>query len=59
VQRQQEYVGKKNDPKITIVPTELNVDPVDGYPENNGVHPNTVGYHQIAQMMFAWLMEPL
>lgn len=59
VQRQLEYVGKKNDPKITIVPTELNVDPVDGYPENNGVHPNTVGYHQIAQMMFAWLMEPL
>ena len=59
VQRQLEYVAKKNDPKITIVPTELNVDPVDGYPENNGVHPNTVGYHQIAQMMFAWLMTPM
>ena len=59
VQRQLEYVAKKNDPKIMIVPTELNVDPVDGYPDNNGVHPNTVGYHQIAQMMFAWLMTPL
>ena len=59
VQRQLEYVAKKNDPKISIVPTELNVDPVDGYPDNNGVHPNTVGYHQIAQMMFAWLMTPL
>lgn len=59
VQRQLEYVAKKNDPKIRIVPTELNVDPVDGYPDNNGVHPNTVGYHQIAQMMFAWLMTPL
>lgn len=58
VQRQLEYVAKKNDPKITIVPTELNVDPVDGYPVDNGVHPNTVGYHQIAQMMFAWLMKP-
>ena len=59
VQRQLEYVAKKNDPKIRIVPTELNVDPVNGYPDNNGVHPNTVGYHQIAQMMFAWLMTPL
>lgn len=58
VQRQLEYVAKKNDPKISIVPTELNVDPVDGYPDNNGVHPNTVGYHQMAQMMFAWLMTP-
>jgi lysophospholipase L1-like esterase len=58
VQRQLEYVAKKNDPKIIIVPTELNVDPVDGYPDNNGVHPNTVGYHQIAEMMFAWLMKP-
>jgi lysophospholipase L1-like esterase len=59
VQRQLEYVAKKNDPKISIVPTELNVDPVDGYPDNNGVHPNTVGYHQISQMIFAWLMTPL
>jgi lysophospholipase L1-like esterase len=59
VQRQLEYVAKKNDSKISIIPTELNVDPVDGYPDNNGVHPNTVGYHQIAQTMFAWLMTPL
>jgi lysophospholipase L1-like esterase len=59
VQRQLEYVAEKNDPKISIVPTELNVDPVDGYPEDNGVHPNTFGYHQIAQMIFAWLMKPL
>lgn len=59
VQRQLEYVAKKNDPKITMVPTELNVDPVDGYPDNNGVHPNTEGYHQMAQMMFAWMMTPL
>lgn len=59
VQRQLEYVAKKNDAKISIVPTELNVDPVDGYPDNNGVHPNAVGYHQIAQMIFAWLMKPM
>ncbi|MFO1001126.1 MAG: GDSL-type esterase/lipase family protein [Planctomycetaceae bacterium] len=59
VQRQLAYVVKKNDAKISIVPTELNVDPVDGYPDNNGVHPNAVGYHQIAQTIFAWLMTPM
>jgi len=59
VQRQLDYVAKKNDAKISIVPTELNVDPVDGYPDNNGVHPNAVGYHQIAQTIFAWLMTPM
>lgn len=59
VQRQLEYVAKKNDAMISIVPTELNVDPVDGYPDNNGVHPNAVGYHQIAQTIFAWLMTPM
>lgn len=32
---------------IFIVPTELNLDPVDGYLNNNGVHPNPIGYAQI------------
>ena len=40
---------------IHVVPTELNLDPVDGYPENNGVHPNVTGYHQIGASFYAWL----
>jgi len=28
---------------------------LDGYPENNGVHPNPVGYAQIAASFYAWL----
>jgi len=43
------------DERIFLVPTELNLDPVDGYPINNGVHPNTVGYQQIGSSLFAWL----
>lgn len=40
---------------IHLVPTELNIDPVDGYPENNGVHPNVAGYRQIGASFYAWL----
>lgn len=38
-----------------VVPTHLNLDPVDGYPENNGVHPNGFGYRQIGASVYSWL----
>jgi len=41
--------------RVFVVPTQLNLDPLAGYPENNGVHPNALGYRQIAQSMNAWL----
>jgi hypothetical protein len=40
---------------IYLVPTELNLDPADGYPENNGVHPNAAGYQQIGASFYCWL----
>ena len=40
---------------LHLVPTHLNLDPVDGYPNNNGVHPNEVGYHQIGMSFYAWI----
>ncbi|MEY4938436.1 MAG: hypothetical protein RIQ93_171 [Verrucomicrobiota bacterium] len=40
---------------VFLVPTELNLDPVDGYPDNNGVHPNPAGYQQIGASFYAWL----
>lgn len=40
---------------VFIVPIELNLDPVDGYPVNNGVHPNASGYQQIGASIYAWL----
>ena len=44
-------VGKR----LHLVPTHLYLDPVDGYPENNGVHPNTTGYGQIGASLYCWL----
>lgn len=44
---------------IFIVPTELNLDPVDGYPNNNGVHPNAIGYAQIGASFYSWMKSKL
>lgn len=54
----QQFAGREAD-RIFVVPTELNVDPVGGYPVDNGVHPNATGYHQIAASMHAWLLARL
>jgi len=55
VQRMLARLGERTQDRIFLVPTELNLDPVDGYPENNGVHPNPVGYAQIGTSFYAWL----
>lgn len=55
VQRMLERLGNRQKDGIYLVPTELNLDSVDGYPVNNGVHPNGVGYAQIGTSFYAWL----
>ncbi|MBL9114927.1 MAG: SGNH/GDSL hydrolase family protein [Verrucomicrobiaceae bacterium] len=40
---------------IYLVPTELNLDPVGGYPENNGVHPSPAGYAEVGGTFYAWV----
>lgn len=55
VQRQLERYSHREKERIFVVPTELNVDPVDGYPVNNGVHPNATGYAQIGTSFYAWI----
>lgn len=47
--------SREREPHLFLVPTQLNLDPLDGYPENNGVHPNTFGYQQIGGSLHAWL----
>lgn len=55
VQRMMERLGNRQQEGIHLVPTELNIDPVDGYPDNNGVHPNPAGYAQIGASFHAWM----
>ena len=55
VERMMERFGKRAQDNVILVPTELNLDPVGGYPDNNGVHPNAAGYAQIGASFHAWL----
>ena len=55
VQRMLSQFGARESQGIHLVPTELNLDPVDGYPDNNGVHPNPTGYQQIGATFYAWI----
>lgn len=54
VQRMLEQFSGREADGIFLVPTELNLDPIDGYPDNNGVHPNAIGYAQIGASLYAW-----
>ena len=45
--------------RLFVVPTHLNLDPTDGYPTNNGVHPNQFGYNQIGVSIYSWLKSRL
>jgi len=55
VQRMIDHFRSGPDRKVTFVPTELNLDSIEGFPENNAVHPNRTGYGQIADAIYAWL----
>lgn len=58
VERQLKHFSGREADKILFIPTQLNIDPADGYPDNNGVHPNSRGY-QIASTIYAWLVDDM
>jgi N-acyl-D-amino-acid deacylase len=49
-----QFAGREKD-RIYLVATQLNLDPVDGYPVDNAVHPNPQGYAQIGASFYGWL----
>lgn len=59
VERQIERFAGRELENLFIVPTELNLDPVVGYPVDNGVHPNVEGYKQIGASIYAWMKNEL
>lgn len=59
VEKELDYFRNREAEQLFIVPTELNLDVVDGYPENNGVHPNATGYQQIGATIYSWLKSRL
>jgi len=59
VERQLLQFGNREKERIYLIPTELYLDPVAGYPDNNAVHPNGEGYRQIGSTLYAWLKARL
>lgn len=59
VERQLEHFGQRQCAGIFLIPTELNLDIVAGYPDNNAVHPNAAGYQQVGASIYAWLKSRL
>lgn len=55
VEREIEEFGGREEDGIFLIPTNLNLDCDGGYPDNNGVHPNAVGYAQIGSTIYSWL----
>ncbi|HEY5315476.1 MAG TPA: hypothetical protein VIK18_23295, partial [Pirellulales bacterium] len=55
VERELSHFGGRQKEGIFVIPTELGLDPVGGYPENNAVHPAEAGYRQIAATIYAWI----
>jgi hypothetical protein len=50
-----ERLGGRENEGIYLVATELGLDPVSGYPVDNGVHPNAMGYAQVGGAFYGWL----
>ncbi len=55
VERMIAHFGGREQEGLHLVATELVLDPVDGYPVDNGVHPNPAGYAQIGAGFHGWL----
>ncbi|MFT5465088.1 MAG: lysophospholipase L1-like esterase [Verrucomicrobiales bacterium] len=55
VEREIEQFGGREAEGIFLIPTQLNLDCDAGYPDNNGVHPNSIGYAQIGATIYSWL----
>ena len=40
---------------IYLIPIELHVDATAGFPDDNAVHPNKLGYNQIGDAIYSWM----
>ena len=60
-QLQKEQIRRWADPEsdsISLIPIHLNLDTTNGFPEDNALHPNKIGYRQIGDSIYAWICAP-
>ncbi len=58
VQREMEHYGGAG-VGVAVFPIGLNLDTVAGFPANNALHPNKLGYSQMADSVYAWIKAEL
>lgn len=59
VQRQLDHFAEDPQRNLSLIPTQINIDSIDGYPVDNAVHPNQHGYEQIGTSIYVWLKARL
>ena len=55
MKRQLEHFGNREAENIFIVPISVGIDPMAGYPHDNGVRPTEAGYNELGAEIFGWL----
>ncbi|MDF1812328.1 MAG: SGNH/GDSL hydrolase family protein [Verrucomicrobiales bacterium] len=55
VERQMEHFGNRESENVYIIPTSVGIDPLTGYPPDNGGHPNEKGYQTLGREIYCWL----
>ena len=54
-QRYEDYFKNLNNPNITVIPANVNLDTYLGFGETDSIHPNSYGYEQIANSIYGWI----
>jgi len=59
VTRQIEHWQNRETERLFVIPWNLVVDTFNGFPDNNAVHPNGLGHHQMSIPIYAWVKSRL
>ncbi len=54
-QAQIKHFRDREKENIYLIPIELHVDATAGFPDDNAVHPNKLGYNQIGDAIYSWM----
>lgn len=54
-QRYIDYFTLNYKENCSIIPDNLSIDTINGYPNNNALHPNADGYRQIGDCIYYWI----
>ncbi|HQO10762.1 MAG TPA: SGNH/GDSL hydrolase family protein [Clostridiales bacterium] len=54
-QRYEDYFNNINNPRISVIPVNVNIDTFNGFGTTDSIHPNIFGYNQIGDSIYGWI----